>query len=374
MFGGLGLLRSLSLEIIVPGPHFRRLLLFRHLCPRLSQTSPPEMRSSLPLALLALASQTTANLFTKRQADVSLHNLFVARGKQYLGTITDQRLLLADVNAAIITSNFGQLTNENSLKWESVEPERGVFNFDEPDFVLGFAEEHGIPMRGHTLVWHSQLPGYVQNITDAEELTAAITEHITAVMERYKGKMFAWDVVNEVFNENGTFRESVFFNLLGEDFIPLAFNTARSIDPEAKLFINDFNLDSAESPKTQAMVTNVQKWLAAGVPIDGIGSQTHLIAGLAAGVPGALQALAATGVEQIAVTELDIGGAAPEEYTTVIDACLNITSCVGVTVWGVSDKDSWRPGEDPLLFDAEFNPKPAYDALVRELCTDNCIG
>jgi len=152
------------------------------------------MRTFLPAAaaLLALASPAAASLLSKRQAVVSLHNLFVRRGKQYFGTITDQRLLLADVNAAIITSNFGQLTNENSLKWESVEPERGVFNFDEPDFVLGFAEEHNIPMRGHTLVWHSQLPGYVQNITDAAELTEVITEHVTTVVERYKGKMFAW--------------------------------------------------------------------------------------------------------------------------------------------------------------------------------------
>jgi len=146
------------------------------------------MRSLLSLALLSL---TTA-LLTKRQAETSLHRLFVARGKQYLGTITDQRLLLSDVNAAIITANFGQLTNENSLKWESVEPERGVFNFDEPDFVVDFAQENNIPMRGHTLVWHSQLPGYVQNITDAGELREVITEHITSVVGRYKGKMFAW--------------------------------------------------------------------------------------------------------------------------------------------------------------------------------------
>ncbi|CAI4219548.1 unnamed protein product [Parascedosporium putredinis] len=292
-----------------------------------------------------------------------LHNLFVRRGKQYFGTITDQRLLLADVNAAIITSNFGQLTNENSLKWESVEPERGVFNFDEPDFVLGFAEEHNIPMRGHTLVWHSQLPGYVQNITDAAELTEVITEHVTTVVERYKGKIFAWDVVNEIFNENGTFRESVFFNVLGEGFVPFVFNLTRSLDPDAKLFINDFNLDQAESPKTQAMVTNVQR------------SQTHLIAGLSAGVPGALQALAASGVEQIAVTELDIGDAEPEEYTIVVQACLDIESCVGITVWGVSDKVTIRGGlARTPPFDGDFNPKPAYDAIVRELCTDNCIG
>ena len=142
--------------------------------------------SAVLLATAALATPT------KRQAEASLHALFTAHGKSYFGTIGDQNLLLSDQNAAVITANFGQLTHENSLKWESVEPEPGVFNFDQPDFLVDFAADNGIAVRGHTLVWHSQLPPYVEAITDAAELTAAIESHITEVMGHYKGKMIAW--------------------------------------------------------------------------------------------------------------------------------------------------------------------------------------
>lgn len=318
-----------------------------------------------PLLLAILAGTALAS--TKRQETPSLHALFTAAGKDYFGAIADTGTLQDTQNTAVIQANFGQLTHENSLKWESVEPEEGVFNFDGPDQLMTFAEENNIMVRGHTLVWHSQLPAWVEGIQDAETLTQAMQNHISEVMGRYKGQIFAWDVVNEIFEEDGSFRDSVFFNLLGEDFVSLAFNMAREADPDAKLFINDFNLDSADSAKTQAMASNVGKWLSEGVPIDGIGSQTHLSPGLSAGVPGALQALAASGVEQVAVTELDIAQAPAEDYLEVMNACLDLESCVGITVWGVSDKDSWRQGEDPLLFDGEFQPKPAYDALVEAL-------
>ena len=142
--------------------------------------------------LFAFLATTAIATVSKRQAEASLHDLFTARGKSYLGAIADQNTLLADVNAAILTANFGQLTHENSLKWEAVEPEEGVFNFDQPDFVVDFAEDNGLAVRGHTLVWHSQLPPWVENITDAGVLTAAIERHITEVMGRYKGRMIAW--------------------------------------------------------------------------------------------------------------------------------------------------------------------------------------
>ncbi|KAL1953814.1 hypothetical protein VTO42DRAFT_2141 [Malbranchea cinnamomea] len=325
------------------------------------------MRISLVLLSLVL-SQATLGLYLKdRQAEVSLDELIKAKGKEYCGVATDRRLLTSNTNAQIIQANFGQVTPENSMKWESIQPSQGNFNWGDADYLVDWATENGKVIRGHTLVWHSQLAGWVNNINDPAQLTKVIQDHIAAVVGRYKGKIHHWDVVNEIFNEDGSLRDSVFSRVLGEDFVGIAFNAARQADPDAKLYINDYNLDNPNYAKTQAMANKVREWLAAGIPIDGIGTQAHLQAGGAGGLGGAIDVLANSGVAEVAITELDIAGASPDDYVTAFSGCMGNAKCVGVTIWGVADPDSWRAETTPLLFDYNYQPKPAYHAVAQSL-------
>lgn len=262
------------------------------------------------------------------------------------------------------------------MKWDATENSRGSFNFGNADQTVNFAQQHGRLLRGHTLVWHSQLPPWVSSIGDAATITSVIQNHVTTLVNRYKGKIYAWDVVNECLNDDGSLRSSVFSRLLGEQFIDIAFKAARAADPSAKLYINDYSLDGPGA-KLNAMVSLVNRLRSRGVPIDGIGSQAHLILGQVGNVQSSLQTLASTGLE-LALTELDIRISTPvtaaklaqqqSDYNTVAKACLAVSNCVGITTWGVSDRDSWINDAfpnyaQPLLWDTNFVRKAAYTGV-----------
>ncbi|PBK80508.1 glycoside hydrolase family 10 protein [Armillaria gallica] len=296
-----------------------------------------------------------------------LNTKFTAKGKLFWGAAADQDTISISANEAILKSEFGAVTPENSMKWDATESTQGTFTFSGSDYLINWAVSNSKQVRGHTLVWHSQLPSWVSAITDADTLTSVIQTHIAKVAGQYSGKLYAvrWDVCNEVLNEDGTLRSSVFYNVLGESFISIAFKAARAADPTAKLYINDYNLDS-NNAKVQGMVALVKRINADEQLIDGIGTQMHLSAGGSSGVAAALTALAGAGTD-VAITELDIAGASTSDYTTVVDACLSNSACVSITSWGVSDVNSWRASSTPLLFDSSYQPKDAYTAVISDL-------
>ena len=211
------------------------------------------------------------------------------------------------------------LSCTNIRQWLFTEPEQGVFNFTEGDIVTSKAKEAGMYLRCHALVWHSQLAPWVEakNWT-RKALTEAVVQHITKVAGHWKGQCYAWDVVNEALNEDGTYRDSVFYRVLGEDYIKLAFRTAARVDPKAKLYLNDYNFESP-SPKTEGAKRIVRMLQADGIRIDGVGLQAHLIAESHPTLDqhiDAIRGFADLGVE-VALTELDVRLQTPANATNL---------------------------------------------------------
>ena len=177
---------------------------------------------------------------------------------RYFGTAVSSGRLGDSTYSTILDREFNMITPENEMKWDTIEPSRGSFNFAPADSIVNHASAQGQRMRGHTLVWHSQLPSWVSSITDANTLRSVMNNHITTEMTHYKGKIYAWDVVNEAFADGSTqHRSSVFQNVLGNGFIEEAFRTARNADPSAKLCYNDYNIENWFDAKTQGVYSMV---------------------------------------------------------------------------------------------------------------------
>ncbi|CAE6334602.1 glycoside hydrolase family 10 [Rhizoctonia solani AG-1 IB] len=320
-----------------------------------------------------------------------LHALAKAKGR-YFGTATDQLWNINDAAYLAITGNpneFGMNTPGNQLKWDATEKSRGVFTYTYGDYEVSWAKNHSQAIRGHTLIWYSQLPSWVSNGGfNAATLTSIMQNHISNVMGRYKGQIYAWDVANEMFNDDGTWRTSVYYNTLGPSFISVALRAARAADPKAKLYLNEYNTDWT-GPKSNAMYNLAKDMLAQGVPLDGIGFQAHLIVNsFSRTFQANYQRFADLGLD-VAITELDIRMTLPstsallaaqaENYKYVMNSCLAVSRCVGVTVWDTSDDHSWVPSTfpgtgDALLFDKNKNPKPAYYAVADALAAATVRG
>jgi endo-1,4-beta-xylanase len=295
---------------------------------------------------------------------------------------------LGEAQYAERARQFNYVTAENEMKWDATEPSQGNFTFGPGDQIVSFAQSNGMAVKGHTLVWYSQLPQWVSNLTAEDDVRRAMVDHINGVMAHYKGKVIAWDVVNEVFEDdtNATRRQSVFQRALGDGYIEEAFRAARAADPDAKLYYNDYDIES-DYRKADAAYEMVADLVAKDVPIDGVGMQMHTrskeedppVQEFIANVERYL----ALGLE-VVISEMDVRlctgttlEQAAQRYHDLVLACVARPGCSDITVWGITDQYSWLNSQTltcvdsgpprPLLWDDAYAEKPAYGALLDAL-------
>ncbi|WFE45875.1 non-reducing end alpha-L-arabinofuranosidase family hydrolase [Verrucosispora sp. WMMD1129] len=290
---------------------------------------------------------------------------------RYFGAAVAANKLSDGAYTTILNREFNSVTPENEMKIDATEPQQNNFTFGNADRIVNHALSRGWKVRGHTLAWHSQQPGWMQQM-EGSALRSAMLNHVTRVASYYRGKIDSWDVVNEAFEDgNSGARRNSNLQRTGNDWIEAAFRAARAADPDAKLCYNDYNTDNWTWAKTQAVYRMVQDFKQRGVPIDCVGFQSHFNAQSAynSNYRTTLSSFAALGVD-VQITELDIEGSGTQQantYRNVVNDCLAVPRCNGITVWGIRDSDSWRSYGTPLLFDNNGNKKQAYTATLDAL-------
>jgi endo-1,4-beta-xylanase len=327
-------------------------------------------------------------------ATTTLRGLASARGRSF-GVAVDAIFFGASPASydTVVAREFNLIVAANVMKWSSIHRDsRYSYRWTNPDAMVAFAQANGMKVRGHTLVWYQQNPAWLTNTTwDPETLKVVLKEHIDSVVGHYKGKILAWDVVNEAFNDGtGSLRltGSPWATTLGAGYIDIAFQEARAADPAALLFYNDYNLETP-GLKQDSVFGRLANMKTRGIPIDGIGFQAHFqVNADATGVPSketlvaTFNRFAALGLK-IHVTELDIrvrtpGATAAElaaqnaGFTAVTSACLAVAACEAMVTWGLNDGESWVPSTFPgygqaLLFDDSYSRKATYNAVSSAL-------
>ncbi|ROP35610.1 endo-1,4-beta-xylanase [Saccharothrix texasensis] len=293
------------------------------------------------------------------------------RSGRYFGVAVQGYKLSDPTYAGILDREFAVVTPENEMKLDATEPQQGRFSFGPADRVVDHAARLGKRVRGHTLLWHSGQPSWLAGL-QGSALRQAMLNHVTQVVAYYRGRVHAWDVVNEAFADgtSGARRDSN-FQRTGDDWIEAAFHAARAADPAAKLCYNDYNVENRAHAKTQAVYRMVRDFRARGVPIDCVGLQSHFTANhpVPADFATTLRDFAALGVD-VHLSELDVEGSGAtqaDSYRRAVTACLAVSRCTGITVWGIRDSDSWRASGTPLLFDSSGTRKLAYTAVLDSL-------
>jgi len=343
---------------------------------------------SAAVFLVALAAPAqTPPAETLRQAAEPHHIL--------IGAAANPACLNEPEYANILGSEFSQLQPENAMKFGPIHPrpdtDRQPYDFSDADALVAFAKAHNMAVRGHTLVWHNQVPLWITKGTySPSQLATILQDHIATVMARYASKVYAWDVVNEAFNDDGSMRHTVWYDQpgigagSGTAYIEQALRWAHAADPKAKLFYNDYDAEEVNK-KSDAIYAMAEDFKKRGVPLDGVGFQAHL--SLKFGDPEKL-ALFAKNMQRFAdlglelhITELDIrlNDSSPPSlvaqaklYGEITTLCVQQPSCKLLQAWGFTDKHSWIPGFYKgqgwaLLWDDKYQKKPAYSTVRNAL-------
>jgi endo-1,4-beta-xylanase len=308
-------------------------------------------------------------------------------------------LLLNPSYANLLSNQYSMLEPGNAMKWDVTQPAQTTYNFQPGDELVAFAQANQMRVRGHNLCWYTQFPSWLQpyaaTATPAQMATL-LQNHINAEVTHFAGQVFAWDVVNEAFDDSpaAALRDSIWYDQpgigqTGTGYIAQAFQWAHAADPSALLFYNDYNIEEP-GPKFDAVLSMVQDFVNNGVPINGVGFEMHVLSTYypsASQLAQNMQALAALGL-QVHITEMDVrlpvdasGNASAADlqtqaqiYQTIMTVCLQQPNCTAFQVWGVSYNDSWIPSVFPgygaaLPFDFNYNPTPAFSALMTAMQT-----
>jgi endo-1,4-beta-xylanase len=313
-----------------------------------------------------------------------------------VGTAVNPVYLDQPAYATTLAREFNLLEPEDAMKWTALRRDEQSFDFSAADRLVDFAQAHGMKVRGHNLVWGIHNPKWLsEGNYNADQLHALMQEHIRRVVGRYRGKVFAWDVVNEAFDEHGELRDSIWYNQpgiglkgKGAAYIEQVFRWAREADPQAKLFYNEAEAE-ALTPKSDAVYAMVRDFKQRGVPIDGVGVQMHIfnLAVDTRSVAANIKRLVKLGLE-VQITEMDVALPVdssgvplhPEDlqrqaeiYRQIAGVCVKNRGCTAFQTWGFTDKYSWVPRFThwtkgaALPLDTQYRPKPAYQAIADAL-------
>jgi endo-1,4-beta-xylanase len=359
---------------------------------------------------ICCSNKTHEHTHSKKQTS-SLKNTF--HNDFFIGAAINQNQILGQDSMAklLLKKEFNSITSENNLKWMYIEPSPNNFNFVISDKFVALGEKNNMHIVGHTLVWHSQIADYMNEITDSVRMANYMESHIRALVGRYKNRIHSWDVVNEALNEDGSLRESIFYSLLGEEYIENAFRLAAEVDPKAELTYNDYNL--CKPSKREGVIKLVQNIQKNGAKIDAVGIQAHwnLNNPPLDEIEKTILAFSKLGVK-VMFTELDVSVLPNPWELEGVDENQNFQQFEGntkmnpyplklpdsiqvqltkryeqifalflkhqekisrVTFWGISDKQSWLNNwpikgrtNYPLLFDREYQKKDAYMGIINQ--------